>query len=1784
MSKITRFIILTLLLIANSESLFGQTLQKIGDYPFSNRYTFVEDQKDLKAYFFLKESEWGQEQGEGFMMERRLNSDGSFILKFGQDTIFTNDLNDPKSALIRAAVPFNDNGWLVGGDFTSWTEEGLDYIAGLDTLGNASNVEISVNGPVSKMWLIHDTLYFSGRFSSVNGQPRNGFAVINTADFSLVEKYLFLTNSVECLADLNDRIAVGRGTPYSWQRHSEGIQYNKFNGEQYGGDLPSPNNDLVGYQSSYDIGRGFLNVSKAISDENGGFFVVGKFSNYGDSARENIVHLNSQGKVSDWKCDIYPGPVYDIELKSDTLYFSGIINEVRGEKRYGYAAVDLITDTLTSLTYTDTPTYDMSEENMQESLNIWDIEIAENTILLRGIMNDRFSTHNVYSISDSLELELLKANNYDYNINSPSASVDESHISISTDEGGWFYQGKDGITKLNSLGEEIDFEVPSILWGGSSSSGASTMDRSGDRVYMGEKSGHSYNWPLDINDVISFNAETGELYPFFTDSEFTSHAGINEVRCLGDTVFLASEKSGGNEDDEAVNFSAYNGVTSENYSIPVAPNGDVYGLEIVNEVIYVYGEFDELSNGEPAHNIVKYDKQTLEIIDTDLGMPYAITHMATDGENIYFSYRTGTSSFAEVFLGAYSIEDESPIDWSPPMEEIEHIEVFSNYILVTGEHMIAGEENFKGTVAYRKNSNLPIKKLFEAVSEWFDGFNFGLSGDWLYPRYSIRNNRVFVAFGMTNLDKRRKERLQLVDKVGNQINGPLGELSNEISSEFTPLVIKAVPDGYLASVRGSSNSAQIFAISEQLISDTLQIANFNSFDDLATIHDTIYAIDKTGLEEAKITVLNPELYEIVAQKAFFINQLSHNLQIDVDSKNVYISGFNKHEVVFGSGNDRIHKATVVGFNRFTGDSLTHLPQYYINDDINLPFYSRHLGIAVNDSNLFVQGPRFDIGADLQIIDKSSEEVLAEYEQDVENMISYGTDLILISNDNSSNNFHSNLIRLDPSTEDSIWSYLLNRSITHAPSRPYKLLVTGDSLIVTGYMRRGYGNNQTTEYVNSFNLNSGEIGITFLDSTIERHPAGADLLGEHLVIASETQDNSYLLDNLKIWNLPNHGNSSFDLNLNSQISPNGIITSGSNLLILMEEGGDVRFLEEGPNHFIYDVSSKTWSSQEALDLMELYEPNEFSYALKTIKSAGSDSLYTFNRLTGIITSVNKLTMELGDSIHTNLVGAYSDLIDGYATANYLYLFAREDIEVFGENRGKVVQIDLNNYTLTDFDPDLPIDNYIADGFIQVIEDSLVFMNGPGDGPLKINIITNDVTELFEGYENSQKLLALGDSILVMSTLYSSNPGFGIDPLIKPLTTINYRTEEEINFEGLDIFSKEYYLNDTLLLIAPWFSSSVHPDPWIYTLYDVKNGQLIVDAQAEPLLEYREGFIGRTVFSNGIFEFDLCSSSVICRDTTIFMNVEESVLLSSEEMVYDFNTTCTMFSPPSYELSKDFFDCSDVGTNDVTLHMTLHGQSATCQSIVSVLDTISPALTCVDTLFSEITTICPEDIITNAQNECQDISFAIEGQEELEPTCDDWNQSLEVQVLATDFSGNISSCITQVVINVLTEDFDNDGVDDLCDLCLGDDSSGDSDSDGICDDSEIAGCQDPEAVNYNPEATDPGPCSYVPLVEFDGPSTIMLPEGGDFGGRPAPNFSVYPNPLKNGELTIFFDDATSGGQLVIYDLLGKVIFGRSLGEDQHSINVGANTFIAEGVYLISYTTSEGPQGQKRLMVTR
>jgi len=58
--------------------------------------------------------------------------------------------------------------------------------------------------------------------------------------------------------------------------------------------------------------------------------------------------------------------------------------------------------------------------------------------------------------------------------------------------------------------------------------------------------------------------------------------------------------------------------------------------------------------------------------------------------------------------------------------------------------------------------------------------------------------------------------------------------------------------------------------------------------------------------------------------------------------------------------------------------------------------------------------------------------------------------------------------------------------------------------------------------------------------------------------------------------------------------------------------------------------------------------------------------------------------------------------------------------------------------------------------------------------------------------------------------------------------------------------------------------------------------------------------------------------------------------------------------------------------------------------------------------------------------------------------------------------------------------------------------DDDSDGICNDFEIAGCQDSEAINYNPSATDPDTCFYSAQASVEWTLTPEAENGTYFLG--------------------------------------------------------------------------------------
>ena len=58
--------------------------------------------------------------------------------------------------------------------------------------------------------------------------------------------------------------------------------------------------------------------------------------------------------------------------------------------------------------------------------------------------------------------------------------------------------------------------------------------------------------------------------------------------------------------------------------------------------------------------------------------------------------------------------------------------------------------------------------------------------------------------------------------------------------------------------------------------------------------------------------------------------------------------------------------------------------------------------------------------------------------------------------------------------------------------------------------------------------------------------------------------------------------------------------------------------------------------------------------------------------------------------------------------------------------------------------------------------------------------------------------------------------------------------------------------------------------------------------------------------------------------------------------------------------------------------------------------------------------------------------------------------------------------------------------------------DSDGDGVCNVFEIVGCQDQTACNYNPEATDQGPCTYTDGICEDCVDGIIIDNDLDNDG--------------------------------------------------------------------------------------
>ena len=95
-------------------------------------------------------------------------------------------------------------------------------------------------------------------------------------------------------------------------------------------------------------------ITAAVSDGSGGWFVGGSITSLGGVGRLNVAHILADGTVDPaWSPQVLSGPVWSMALRGTTLYIGGSFFVVNGQPRNNAAAIDATTGQL--LTWDPSP-------------------------------------------------------------------------------------------------------------------------------------------------------------------------------------------------------------------------------------------------------------------------------------------------------------------------------------------------------------------------------------------------------------------------------------------------------------------------------------------------------------------------------------------------------------------------------------------------------------------------------------------------------------------------------------------------------------------------------------------------------------------------------------------------------------------------------------------------------------------------------------------------------------------------------------------------------------------------------------------------------------------------------------------------------------------------------------------------------------------------------------------------------------------------------------------------------------------------------------------------------------------------------------------------------------------------------------------------------------------------------------------------------------------------------------------------------------------------------------
>lgn len=161
-------------------------------------------------------------------------------------------------------------------------------------------------------------------------------------------------------------------------------------------------------------------------------------------------------------------------------------------------------------------------------------------------------------------------------------------------------------------------------------------------------------------------------------------------------------------------------------------------------------------------------------------------------------------------------------------------------------------------------------------------------------------------------------------------------------------------------------------------------------------------------------------------------------------------------------------------------------------------------------------------------------------------------------------------------------------------------------------------------------------------------------------------------------------------------------------------------------------------------------------------------------------------------------------------------------------------------------------------------------------------------------------------------------------------------------------------------------------------------------------------------------DTIDPVAVCQDIIAYVDSNGYVLVKGEDLDGGTTGNCQV---ESFELSDTSFSCTNVGQGPITVEMTAvdnNGNSSKCNSLVTVIDTIKPEITCKNlTVYLDQNgeaNIVSNDLIDNVWDNCTVASYTLS---KTSFNCSDIGTA-SVQVTVSDISGNTSICTCYVTV--------------------------------------------------------------------------------------------------------------------------------------------------------------------------